>query len=84
MSKKFDGWNEVKKQTEQADNIPQFKACEIYHAKIGENIGFEQSGKGDDFVRPVLIVKRLTKDMFFGVPLSTTTREGSFFVVLNF
>ncbi len=84
MSKKFDGWNEIKKQTEQAGNIPQFKAREIYHAKIGENIGFEQSGKGDDFVRPVLIIKRLTKEIFFGVPLSTTSREGSFFYSFEF
>ena len=37
-----------------------------------ENIGFEQSGKGDEFLRPVLILKRLTKEMFFGIPLSTT------------
>ncbi|GEM_PF-5322456 len=43
MSKKFDGWNEIKKQTEQAGNLPQFKAREIYHAKIGENIGVQST-----------------------------------------
>ena len=84
MSKKFDNWNEVKKHTEHINNIPQFKAREIYHAKIGENIGFEQSGKGEDFVRPVLIIKRVSKDMFFGVPLSTTARDGSFFYSFEF
>ena len=72
------------KKTETIRNIPQFKAREIYHAKIGENIGFEQSGKGDDFVRPVLVLKRLTKEIFFGVPLSTTSREGTFFYNFEF
>ena len=84
MSKKFDNWNEVKKTTETIGNVPQFKAREIYHAKIGENIGFEQSGKGDEFLRPVLILKRLTKEIFFGIPLSTTPRVGSFFYNFEF
>ena len=60
MSKKFDNWNEIKKTTETIGNVPQFKVREIYHTKIGENIGFEQSGKGDEFLRPVLILKRFT------------------------
>ena len=82
--KKFNEWNEVKKETDLSEKSPLFKEREIYNAKIGENIGFEQSGKGDEFVRPVLIVKRLTKEMFFGVPLSTTLREGSFFYGFEF
>ena len=63
MSKKFDNWNEVKKHTEHINNIPQFKSREIYHVKIGENIGFEQSGKGDDFEN---LRKKLDDLMFDG------------------
>lgn len=84
MGKRYDDWNEVKKHTENAENYLQFKSREIYNAKIGENIGFEQNGKGDEFVRPVLILKRLTKDMFFGIPLSTIHRDGSFFYNFEF
>ena len=51
---------------------------------MGQNIGFEQNGKGKEFIRPVLIYKKLTKDMFIGIPLTTTNREGSFFLILNF
>ena len=46
---------------------------------MGKNIGFEQDGKGEIFSRPVLIVKRYSKNLFFGVPLSTQIKEGSFF-----
>ena len=58
--KNFDQWNEVKKETDTNVALPLFKEREIYNAKIGENIGFEQSGKGDEFVRPVLILKKLS------------------------
>lgn len=82
--KKFNEWNEVKKATEVINKYPLFKEREIYNTKLGENIGFEQSGKGDEFVRPVLVLKKLTKEMFFGVPLSTTYRDGSFFYGFEF
>jgi len=77
--KKFDEWNEVKKQLDvRVKNITP-KDREVYWASIGENVGFEQNGKGEIFSRPVLIVKRFSKNMFFGVPLSTQSRDGSFF-----
>jgi mRNA interferase MazF len=79
MMKKFDEWNEVKKQVDTRSNIIQFKEREVYWASIGENVGFEQNGKGADFSRPVLIIKKLNNHLFFGVPLSTQSRTGSFF-----
>ncbi|MCI4405952.1 MAG: type II toxin-antitoxin system PemK/MazF family toxin [Sulfuricurvum sp.] len=77
--KKFDEWNEVKKQVDTRSNIIQFKEREVYWASVGENVGFEQNGKGVDFARPVLVIKKLNKNLFFGVPLSTQSRMGSFF-----
>jgi mRNA interferase MazF len=79
MMKKFDEWNEVKKQVDTRSNIIQFKEREVYWASVGENVGFEQNGKGADFSRPVLIIKKLNNHLFFGVPLSTQSRTGSFF-----
>ena len=32
----------------------------------------------------MLVLKRLTKEIFFGVPLSTTSREGTFFYNFEF
>ncbi|HAH54299.1 MAG TPA: toxin-antitoxin system protein [Flavobacterium sp.] len=83
-NKDFDHWNEVKKRTEAQEKYPLFKEREIFNARIGENVGFEQCGKGDDFIRPVLILKKLTKEMFFGIPLSTAPKEGSFFFKFQF
>jgi mRNA interferase MazF len=75
----FDKWNEVKKETNTDNVLVGFKERDIFNVKIGKNVGFEQNGKGKDFVRPVLIYKKLSKDMFLGIPLTKTQREGSFF-----
>jgi len=84
MSKKFDGWNEVKKSIESKKQVASFKEREIYWANIGENVGFEQCGKGDDFTRPILVFKKFTHTMFFGIPLSTQAKNGSFFFEFSF
>ncbi len=81
--KDFDEWNEVKKQVDKRVNTINVKNREIYWASIGENIGSEQNGKGKDFSRPILIIQKLNRDLFLGVPLSTKIKEGSFFYNFN-
>lgn len=80
----FNEWNEVKKQIEKENILVGFKTRDIFNIKMGQNIGFEKNGKGLNFVRPVLIYKKLTKDMFIGIPLTTTQRDGSFFFKFEF
>ena len=77
--KDYNRWNEVKKNINNKKEAIYFKEREIYWANIGTNIGFEQDGKGDDFTRPILIFKKFSKGMFFGIPLSTQRKKGSFF-----
>ena len=46
---------------------------------IGENIGDEQNGKGDLFLRPVLVIRKLSPTLFLGVPLSSQSKKDSIF-----
>lgn len=82
--KRFDEWNDLKKDLDEKEEFVIPKEREVYWASIGENIGYEQNGKGESFSRPVLIVKKYSKNMFFGVPLSTQIKEGSFFYNFTF
>jgi mRNA interferase MazF len=82
--KQFNSWNKVKQKTQSSKQNIFFKERDIFWTKIGHNIGFEQNGKGDDFQRPVLVVKKYTNDIFLGIPLSTTLREGSFYFQFSF
>ena len=67
----FDNWNSIKKETNKEKILVGFKDRDIFYIKMGQNIGFEQNGKGENFVRPVVVFKKFNKNMFFGIPLST-------------
>ena len=82
--KQFDEWNEVKKSTNDEKVRVGFKQRDIFYMRMGQNIGFEQDGKGDEFVRPVVIIKGFNRDMFFAVPLSTKIKEGRFYYTFEF
>ena len=79
MSKKFYEWNELKVKLHNNRKEQFFKERDVFWVSIGVNIGYEQDGKGEIFSRPVLIVKKYGKNIFFGIPLSTQIKEGSFF-----
>jgi mRNA interferase MazF len=77
--KEYDEWNEVKKHTQQKKRKLGMKSREIFWVKIGHNIGSEEYGKGKDFARPVIIVRRLTSDLFIGIPITTTIKNNDYF-----
>lgn len=82
--KKYDEWSQVKRKIDSKEKLITYKERDIYWANIGENIGFEQNGKGSDFMRPILVFRKFTNKMFLGIPLSTQLRDGSFFFQFQF
>lgn len=82
--KHFDEW--IKKK-EFLHNKGQFRATregEIWWAGIGENIGTEINGKSAYFSRPVLILRKLSRYNFMGVPLTSQPHEGSWYIGFEF
>ena len=51
---------------------------------MGQNVGFEQNGKGEKFVRPIVILKKITNQMFIGIPLSSQLKKGDWFFEFEF
>ena len=84
MDSQYNNWNEIKIAIEYENIIVGFKERDIFYMSIGKNIGFEQDGKGENFVRPVVIIKGFNKNMFFGIPLSTKMKEGKFYYKFQF
>ena len=78
MDNNFDDWNEIKKDIEYKDKIFTFKVREIYWLKVGKNIGYEVYGKGNDFLRPVLVFRKFSKESFLGIPLTSQTKDDMF------
>ncbi len=83
-NEQFDIWNKQKQKTDKKEIIPQFKQREIFYTRMGKNIGFEQNGKGMDFLRPVLVLKKFNRFVFWGVPLSTTDKRGRHYFQFSF
>jgi mRNA-degrading endonuclease toxin of MazEF toxin-antitoxin module len=67
----FDKWNEIKKDINKKDIIRSFEERQIIYLKVGKNIGFEQDGKGDEFLRPVLIYKKFNNNQFIAFAMTS-------------
>ena len=81
---KFDKWCETKKELNKKEKTIGIKERDIVFVYMGKNIGFEQNGKGDKFLRPVVVLKVFNRYLFFGVPLTSKIKKGSFFETIEF
>ena len=79
MEKDFDRWNEKKKETDKKPTDVKFHQREVWWCSIGVNVGSEVIGKGKQFARPILIFRTFTKNLLWGIPLTTRRKSGSYF-----
>lgn len=82
--KRFDEWNEVKKNLHSESKIPTFREGEIWWCGLGQNIGTEINGKNEKYSRPILVLRKLSKYNFLGVPLTSQKHEGTWWVKFKF
>lgn len=75
IKKLFDNWNILKQKSHFDTKIIGIKERDIVFIKMGQNVGYEQDGKGEEFLRPVVIYKKFNKNMFLGIPLTTKQKE---------
>ena len=80
----FDGWIKLKKKIHYKGQLRTIKEGEVWWCKIGENVGKEICGKGNDFLRPVLVAYKLSKYDFIGVPLTSKRHDGNWYVNFRF
>ena len=77
--KNFDEWNEVKKEVNKKEKFLKFNQRDIFFINLGQNVGYEQNGAGEKFLRPVLILKKFNKRFFLGVLLSSKSKNNQFY-----
>ncbi|HUC01768.1 MAG TPA: type II toxin-antitoxin system PemK/MazF family toxin [Candidatus Paceibacterota bacterium] len=84
MQKDFDRWNAQKSKLNNEITTQLFKEREIWFCYLGLNIGHEQDGGVKTFLRPVIVLKKISNEMFFGIPLTRTPRFGKeYFTIIN-
>ncbi|HEY4522904.1 MAG TPA: type II toxin-antitoxin system PemK/MazF family toxin [Candidatus Paceibacterota bacterium] len=79
MKKDFKKWHEEKSGLHDEKQRPFFREGEVWFCALGANVGFEQDGNGVDYLRPVAIVRKFNKEIFWAVPLTRSHKQGVFY-----
>lgn len=79
MTKEFDQWNKQKKQLHMLEKPPYFKEREVWWCSVGLNVGTEQDGKGKNYSRPVIVLRKFSNHQFIGIPSTRSKKTTRFY-----
>jgi mRNA interferase MazF len=79
MEKDFWKWHSLKSEIEKQIPSPLFYEREIWWCSVGANVGAEEDGKNDPFERPVLVLRKFNRDMFWGIPITSKEKYGEYY-----
>lgn len=63
---------------------PFFNEGEIWWTSLGKNVGDEEFGKGDKFMRPVIVVRKFNSRICLCVPTSTILKSNPLYHQFEF
>lgn len=84
MLKDYSEWHQVKQTLEEKCNLATFKERQVLWCSLGSNIGHEMDGKNKLFNRPVLVLKKFNKQLFWGIPLTTKIKDNPYYFKIHF
>ncbi len=79
MHKDFQKWHNRKSKLDQIIKRPFYHEGEIWWCSLGLNVGFEQDGGGNNFLRPVIIFKKFNNEVFWAIPLTHTNKNTKYY-----
>ncbi len=77
--KDFINWINTKVIVNSKKTVPPFREREIWWCNVGVNVGIEIDGKGDEYMRPVLILLKFNSNQFWGIPLTSKIKKENIF-----
>ena len=77
--KRFDVWFRIKPHLDDLTTYPKFQEGDVWWCHIGENVGHEECGKGNKFLRPIIVLKKFNNRIFFGIPTSSKLKDSPFY-----
>lgn len=76
----FDEWNIVKKNINNKKSRKWFHERDVFWAKVGINVGDEENGKGQESIRPLVIIAKFNHSLCWPIPLSTKNKSNKFYI----
>ncbi len=84
MQKDFLRWHKKKSRLNDVPNGPLFHEREVWLCYFGANIGSEQDGKGDAFLRPAVILQKFGRGVFWALLLTRVPKMDQYHFPLSF
>ena len=79
LFKNFLDWFQLKPKINRDKKRPMFQEREVWMCHLGTNVGFELDGKKAECLRPVIVFKKLSKETFLAIPISSGWKKGSWY-----
>lgn len=79
MKKDYKKWMGHKAKINNDKKRPFFHEREVWFSSLGENIGFEQDGSGEKFLRPMLVLRKFNNEVVWVLPLTRTDKTGKYY-----
>lgn len=84
MKKDFKKWHTEKSRLHEYKIRANFHEREIWFASVGLNVGFEQDGRGENFLRPIIVIKKFNNEVLWGIPLTKNKKKGGYYFAFKF
>ena len=85
MRKDFRRWFAIKDKVHNERLRVFFHEREVWFCHLGENVGSEQDGRGAEFLRPAVIIKKFNNELFWAIPLTKHLKPGHpYYFVFSF
>ena len=75
MKKDFQKWHDRKSEIDNIEVRPFFHEREVWFCHLGANVGFEQDGIGEDYIRPIIIIRKFNNEIFWAIPLTKSHKK---------
>ena len=79
MKKDFQKWHNKKSKVDEIAERPFFHEQEVWFCHLGVNVGFEEDGSGNDFLRPIVIIRKFSNEVFWAIPLTRTEKKNKYY-----
>lgn len=82
--KDYSQWHTLKSTIHNVKERPHFHEREIWFSSLGANIGFEQDGRGIDYLRPLIIIRKFNNEVCLALPLTKNQKTGPHYFAFSY
>ena len=83
VEKDFRSWIKQKEIIHKANELRNIEEGQVWWCAFGENIGVEINGKGENFIRPAIVFKKISRYSFMAIPITTEKHTGNWYIPLK-